>query len=57
MKYFDWNEEKNEILKRTRGISFEEIVNAIGNGNLVDTILHPNQKKISCSKVIFCQYK
>jgi len=25
MKYLNWNSEKNEILKRERGITFEEI--------------------------------
>jgi uncharacterized DUF497 family protein len=39
---FKWNEEKNNILKNTRNISFEEIVIAISNGNLVDTIVNPN---------------
>ncbi|GHV03522.1 hypothetical protein FACS189485_06960 [Spirochaetia bacterium] len=40
---FKWNEEKNNILKNTRNISFEEIVIAINNGNLIDTIINPNQ--------------
>lgn len=33
---FTWNKEKNEILKETRNISFEEISEAILNGNLLD---------------------
>ena len=45
MKYFDWNEEKNEKLKKERNISFEEIVFAIAKNKLVDTILNPNKKK------------
>ena len=45
MKYLDWNEEKNNILKRERNISFEEIELAIANGGLIETILHPNQDK------------
>ena len=28
---FDYNEEKNQLLKKTRGISFEEVIEAIGN--------------------------
>ena len=44
MKYYDWSEEKNEQLKIERGISFEEIQIAM-NGNLLDVIFHPNQKK------------
>lgn len=26
MKLFDWNDDKNEWLRKTRGVSFEEIV-------------------------------
>lgn len=44
-KYFDWNKEKNELLKQTRGISFEEIEIAIRTGGLLDAHPHPNQKR------------
>ena len=47
MKYFNWNAEKNEILKQTRGISFEEIVFLIQSGNLLgieENPGYPNQK-------------
>lgn len=45
MKYFDWNEEKNERLKRERNISFETIVAQIERGNLIDIMEHPNKQK------------
>ena len=45
MKYFDWNDEKNELLKRLRGVSFEQVVLAIASGDLVDRIKHPNPEK------------
>lgn len=45
MKYFDWNDEKNELLKQVRKISFEEVVLAIENGNLVDRLKHPNSSR------------
>ncbi len=45
MKVFDWNEEKNQILKRERNVSFEEIVLSIQNGNLLDRVKHPNSEK------------
>lgn len=45
MKYFDWSEEKNEILKIQREISFSEVVVAIEAGGLLDMIQIPNQKK------------
>ncbi len=47
MNYFNWSAEKNEILKQTRGISFEEIVFLIQSGNLLGTEEnpgYPNQK-------------
>ena len=35
MKYLNWNAEKNEILKRERGISFEEIAYLIESGQII----------------------
>jgi len=45
MKPFEWDEDKNRWLKRERGVSFEQIVFSIANGNLLDVIRHPNQTK------------
>lgn len=42
---FDWSEEKNQILKETRNISFEEIVEYIKNGYVIKEGKHPNQEK------------
>jgi uncharacterized DUF497 family protein len=42
---FVWKEEKNKLLKQQRKISFEEIVLAIENKQIVDVMEHPNQKK------------
>ena len=35
MKYLNWNSEKNEILKRVRGITFEEIAFMIESGQII----------------------
>ncbi len=35
---FNWSDEKNALLKQTRGISFEEIVIAIEEGHVVDVV-------------------
>ena len=51
MKYFDWNDEKNELLKKTRGVSFEQIELAIATGDLVDRVKHPNPGKYPNQKV------
>jgi len=42
MKRFDWSEEKNEWLKRLRGVSFEQAVFWLNHGGLLDAIDHPN---------------
>ena len=45
MKYYDWNNEKNELLKKLRGVSFEQVVLAIASGDFIDRIKHPNPEK------------
>ena len=47
MKYLNWNVEKNETLKRERGMSFEEIAFLIEAGQIIgieENSGHPNQK-------------
>ena len=51
VKYYDWNKEKNELLKIERDISFEEVVIAIESGELLDTVRHPNPKKYPKQKI------
>jgi len=51
MKYFDWNDEKNEILKKTRGVSFELVQLAIASGDLIARLKHPNSEKYPNQKV------
>lgn len=45
LKYYDWDDIKNRLLKKDRDISFEDIIFEIENGNLLDRIKHPNYKK------------
>ncbi len=45
MKTFAWNSEKNELLKKERGVSFEEVVLNIQLGFEVDVFEHPNQDR------------
>ena len=49
---FNWNEEKNELLKSERGISFERIVVAIEEGHLLDVLEHPNKEKYQNQKIL-----
>ena len=45
MKSYDWNQEKNEMLKRDRDISFEKVVFHIQNGDELDVYPHPNSER------------
>lgn len=51
MKYFSWSEEKDELLKEERQISFEDVVFYISQGFLLDVLEHPNQEKYQGQKV------
>ena len=41
MKYFNWSTEKNETLKRERGLSFEEIAYLIESGQILSVEENP----------------
>jgi uncharacterized DUF497 family protein len=51
MKYYNWNPEKNELLKRERNISFEEVVFHIEKGDEVDIFEHPNRERYPNQKI------
>lgn len=46
-----WNPDKNIELMRQRGISFEEILSAIGQGGLLMTLEHPNKQRNASQKI------
>ncbi len=52
MKYFTWNSEKNELLARERGITFEEIVQKIESGAMIIETDHPNPEKYPNQKIL-----
>jgi len=52
MKYYSWNEEKNDFLRKTRDICFEQIVMHIERGDLLDILPHPNLAKYPNQKVM-----
>ncbi|MCU7489952.1 MAG: toxin [Bacteroidota bacterium] len=57
MKYFSWNEDKNEWLKDERKISFEIIISQIEMGYLLDIIEHPNKEKYDDQKIFVVEYE
>lgn len=52
MKVFHWNAEKNELLAKERGITFEEIVKRIESGATVIETDHPNKTKYPKQKIL-----
>ena len=40
-----WSDEKNEQLKQERGISFEQVVQAVATGRMLANLPHPNQRR------------
>ncbi len=54
-KIFNWNAEKNQLLMRERGVSFERIVFEIASGNELAVLEHPNQEKYPGQKISMVQ--
>lgn len=51
MRRLRWSHEKNETLKRTRGVSFEEIAYHIERDEVLDVRKHPNQRRYPHQRV------
>jgi len=49
---YQWNIEKNEILKQKRGVTFEQAVMHIENGDLLDIVDHPNRTRYANQQVL-----
>ena len=45
MKRFNWSPEKNQELIRERGVSFEDVVFFLLQGDILDNVKHPNPDK------------
>jgi uncharacterized DUF497 family protein len=51
MKVFTWEPEKNERLKKERGLSFEDVLFHVESGDVLDLFEHPNQKRYPGQKI------
>ena len=51
MKPINWNSTKNQQIVAERGISFEDVVFYIQQGQLLDDIQHPNSEKYPGQRV------
>jgi uncharacterized DUF497 family protein len=56
-KNFAWNEAKNELLKTTRAVSFEEVLAHMAAGDILDIIEHPNQKKYEGQMILIVRMR
>lgn len=54
-KIFNWSPDKNQLLLRERGISFERIVFEMASGNELAVLAHPNQEKYPGQKIAMVQ--
>jgi len=50
-KPIEWSSDKNELLKRRRGVSFEDVEEAIKNNRILKNAPHPNQKRYPHQRV------
>lgn len=57
MKKFNWNEDKNNLLIKSRNISFAEVIGAIRQGDLLDIIKHYNEEKYSQQSIFVIEFK
>lgn len=56
MKPFDWNRQKSTLLRSSRGIGFEEVVNNINEGHILAVIEHPNKQKYPNQKIYIIDF-
>jgi len=54
---YNFSAEKNAYLKTTHGVSFDEVVSAINNGQIIDIIKHPNEKKYPTQELMIISLK
>ena len=50
---YEWIPEKNEWLKKERGVSFEQVIFHLSQGDLWKIADHPDQKKYPGQKIYF----
>jgi uncharacterized DUF497 family protein len=51
VKYFAWDEAKNQKLKLERGIGFEDVIFHIERDDLLDILEHPNQQRYGGQRI------
>jgi len=54
---FDWNPDKNEYLKKSRDICFEQVIKAVKSKKLLVDTPHYNQVKYSRQRLLIIEIK
>ena len=49
---YQWDDAKNAVLKKTRGVTFEQVVMHIEIGDVLDVVEHPNKVKYPNQQVL-----
>ena len=57
MKPIKWNEEKNQLLKLQRGISFDDILEKIEKKEILGRKKHPNSEKYPNQYILLFEIK
>jgi len=50
-----WNKEKNILLKKERGICFDDVMVAIHEGRIVDIVEHHNKERYPNQKILIVE--
>ena len=51
----EWSPEKNEVLKKERGLCFEDVETAIESGDYIGDYPHPNQERYPNQRVLIVE--
>ena len=58
MKYnFDYSKEKDLVLKEARGVGFDDIIEAINRGYLLDNVDHFNKSRYPNQRIFIVRVK
>jgi len=56
-KKIEWSREKNEALKESRDVCFEDVENAINDNRVLDILPHHNQEKYPNQRILVVKIK
>lgn len=57
MKPYRWNQEKNDWLREFRGVTFDEVVEAIKNDGLIAVVNHANAARYPGQRILIVRVR